>query len=404
MKYAKRLAALVLAQMILLSSLAGCGGGSAGNGSGSASGSGVQEPAMDLTGVTDPCLAVAGMVGDTVVAQVGEVDITADLLLYWVTYGVELYLNQLGGYLTELPWDTDMGDGATLADQIKESALEAAAFYALLPTLGQKEGLSPAPAATEEAEKQLSQLTRQLGDEKKTDHYLWYQMLTRPLFVKLNEAADLHMQLQDLYFGENSGHYPTDAEVLAYAQDTLGQYRAKHILLMTVDPETQEPLDDETVAQKKQDIEALLAQLRQAEDPIALFDQLMNEYSEDTGLAANPDGYIASKGQMVAPFEEAALALRDGEISDIVESRFGYHIILRLPLDPADYRDALVAQLMQDKTDQWLDEYGLTAKDACKQLDMAAFWTKYTALQDAVSTELQPAEEAEPSGSASQGG
>jgi len=344
---------------------------------------------MDLSQVGDPCLAVSGLAGETVVAQVGGEDITADLLLYWLSYGIELYLGQMGGYFTELPWDTDMGDGTTLASQIKDSALEAAAFYALLPTLGRNEGLTPSPDAAAAAEEQVSQLTQQLGDETRTEHYLWHQMLTRALFIRLNEAADLHMQIQELYYGEDSGQYPTDAEVLAYAQDVLGQYRAKHILLMTIDPETREPLDEETVAQKREDIDGLLVQLRAAEDPIALFDQLMQEHSEDGGLAANPEGYTTSKGEMVAPFEETALALKDGEISDVVESEFGYHIILRLPLDPADYREALVAQWMQDRTDQWLEEYGLTALEAFDQLDVAAFWTQLTSLQAAVEAELQ---------------
>ena len=129
--------------------------------------------------------------------------------------------------------------------------------------------------------------------------------------------------------------------------------------------------------------------LFRSEDPIALFDQLMQEHSEDGGLAANPEGYTTSKGEMVAPFEETALALKDGEISDVVESEFGYHIILRLPLDPADYREALVAQWMQDRTDQWLEEYGLTALEAFDQLDVAAFWTQLTSLQAAVEAELQ---------------
>ena len=344
---------------------------------------------MDLSQVTDPCLAAAGLAEDTVVARVGETDITAGLLLYWLTYGIDLYLRQLGGYLTELPWETDMGDGTTLAAQIKDSALEAAAFYALLPTLGQKEGLTPSPEAAADAETQIGQLTQQLGDEAKTEHYLWYQMLTRPLFIQLNEAADLHMQLQELYYGENSGHYPTDAEVLAYAQDTLGEYRAKHILRMTVDPDTREPLDEETAARKRAEAEGYLAQLQEAEDPIALFDQLMKEHSEDSGLAYNPEGYTTRRGEMVAPFEEAALALRDGEISGVVESEFGYHIILRLPLDPADYRESLVAQRMQERTDQWLEEYGLTPLEGFEQLDVSAFWTTFTSLQAAVESELQ---------------
>ena len=200
MKIITRLGAMALA----LSMLAGCAGGGSSSSapssaSSSAAGSGTEQlPPMDLSQVSDPCLAVSGLAGETVVAQVGGEDITADLLLYWLSYGIELYLGQMGGYFTELPWDTDMGDGTTLASQIKDSALEAAAFYALLPTLGRNEGLTPSPDAAAAAEEQVGQLTQQLGDETRTEHYLWHQMLTRALFIRLNEAADLHMQIQEL--------------------------------------------------------------------------------------------------------------------------------------------------------------------------------------------------------------
>ena len=63
------------------------------------------------------------------------------------------------------------------------------------------------------------------------------------------------------------------------------------------------------------------------------FDALITEYNEDPGMTSNPDGYYFGKGQMVEPFENAAYALADGEISGLVETDFGYHIIKRLPID-----------------------------------------------------------------------
>ena len=118
----------------------------------------------------------------------------------------------------------------------------------------------------------------------------------------------------------------------AYVEDGLGYYRVKHILLSVKDSTTGELLDDAAKAEKKAKAEDILAQLQQADDVVALFDQLMNQYSEDPGLAAYPDGYPAYPGQMVAPFETAAKALKEGEMSGIVEGVSGYHIILRLPL------------------------------------------------------------------------
>ena len=422
MKTMKRLFSLALVLALAVSALTGCGGedGSASSadpaGSVPSDSSSDQAETLDLSQITDPYLTVSGLAGDTVVARAGEQDITAAQLLYWVNYGAELYLVSSGATsVNDLPWDTDLGDGVTFADQMKQSALDAAAFYALLPTVAQGEGLSVTQETLDSLEEQRTQMLEQLGgDETALEHYFWYQMLTWDQMSDMSQRSDLHLQLQNLYYGEGSDEYPTDAEVLSFAQDELGIYRAKHILLMTVDPETREPLDEETIAQKKAQADDLLSQLRAAEDPVALFDELMNQYSEDTGLAAYPDGYTAQKGQMVPAFEEAALALQDGEISDVVYSETtGYHIILRLPLDPADYRDQLVAQRMQTRTDQWLEEYGVETLEAYDQLDPAAFREQVVLLQNVVVTEINAILEAQqadgsdssadPSGSSSQG-
>ena len=397
MKTMKRLFSLALVLALAVSALTGCGGGdgsaSSADPAGSVPSDSSADPAeaLDLSQITDPYLATSGLAGDTVVARAGDQDITAAQLLYWVNYGTELYLVSSGATsVNDLPWDTDLGDGVTFADQMKQSALDAAAFYALLPTVAQGEGLSVTQETLDSLEEQRTQMLEQLGgDETALEHYFWYQMLTWDQMSDMSQRSDLHLQLQNLYYGEGSDEYPTDAEVLSFAQDELGIYRAKHILLMTVDPETREPLDEETIAQKKAQADDLLSQLRAAEDPVALFDELMNQYSEDTGLAAYPDGYTAQKGQMVPAFEDTALALQDGEISDVVYSETtGYHIILRLPLDPADYRNQLIAQLMQVKADGWIEEYGLETLDAYDQIDPAAFREKVVSLQAAVQQEI----------------
>ena len=389
MKHSKRLWAAALALVMALSALSGCGQknpGSSGN-SASGSGSGAPTQPMDLSQVTDPWLAVSGIAGDETVVRLGEIEISASHYLYWLQRVINDYLAQFGGQMTTLPWDTEMVEGQTFGQFMQDQALELATLHALLRQMAQEENLTPDPAVAADVESQYVNMIMQAGDnEERVIHALWGNLLSKELITWISENSDLSSQLRELYFGENSGHYPTDAEVNAYLEES-GQYRAKHILLATIDLDTREPLDEEAVAQKKALADDLLSQLRTAQEPIVLFDQLMNEYSEDSGLAANPDGYTTRKGKMVAPFENAALALKSGEISDVVESDFGYHIILRLPMDPDDFRAECISSLMNDKIDQERERLGVEKTAAITELNVGEFWEKVTSLQAAVQAE-----------------
>ena len=389
MKNRKRLVAFAL--VLSLTALSGCGpkpSGSASSASGSGSGSSDSITPMDLSKVTDPALAVAGVAGEEVLVKLGTAEITANDYLYWLQRSISDYLEPFGGQMTTLPWDTEMSDGLTFGQYMLDNALDAAALHCMLRELARQENLTPDPEVATQVDKQYADMVVQAGsDESRVIHTLWTQMLSRELLTTLNENTELFDQLAELYYGENSGHYPTDAEVNAYL-DEVGRYKAKHILLATIDLDTREPLDEATVAQKKAQAEDFLAQLRAAEDPIALFDDLMNEHSEDSGLATNPDGYTTAKGEMVAPFEEAALALKAGEISEVVESDFGYHIILRLPLDPDDFRDDCVGSLMEKRIDQEIERLGLEKTAAFDKLNVGDFWDKLQSLQYAVQIEM----------------
>ena len=386
----KRVGALSLSLALGASLLSGCSGGD-GSSSGSkstqdGSSSSSAAPAADLSKITDLYLETAGVSGDTVVATVGEFEITADSLLYWLNYNVRYGMQMLGG--AELPWDTQGTDGKTIGQSMLDGALEMAAVYRLMPEVAAKEGLAPDESVAGEVSSYVADLMSDLGSEQAVEHYFWMNMLTQDLFQQLYTSGNCDLMVQEKYFGEGTDGYPTDAEVLAFAAEQ-GHYRAKHILLTTKDMATGEALDDEAAAQKKAQADELLAQLRAAQDPIALFDELMNQYSEDSGLAANPDGYTTYTGQMVPEFESAALALKDGEISDVVKSDFGYHIILRLPLDPADYRAGLISSLMQAKREQWLDEYGVETTPAYGQIDPAGFRAKVAPIEEAAYQEIQ---------------
>jgi hypothetical protein len=97
------------------------------------------------------------------------------------------------------------------------------------------------------------------------------------------------------------------------------QVRARHILLRV--PGEASGAQRDSVLQRAQEVRA---QAAAGED----FAQLARTHSQDPGSAQQGgDLDWFGRGQMVAPFEEAAFALQPGQISDVVESPFGFHII-----------------------------------------------------------------------------
>lgn len=146
----------------------------------------------------------------------------------------------------------------------------------------------------------------------------------------MNRMAALYSRAYADIYG-SGGDKLTDEQVLDFAND-YGYMSAKHILLLTTDEEGN-AIDDAAKAEKLAKMEDIRAQLegKTGEELETAFDTLMQENSEDTGLAAYPDGYCFTSGEMVTEFSEAAAALEPGQLSDIVESSFGYHLILREP-------------------------------------------------------------------------
>jgi foldase protein PrsA len=128
---------------------------------------------------------------------------------------------------------------------------------------------------------------------------------------------------------ENNG----DALEEAYANEVV-QVKASHILTK----------DNPQAA-------VVLEKLKAGED----FAALAEEYSQDPGSASNGGdlGYV-SKGEMVPEFEQAAFNLEVGELSEVVQSQFGYHVIK--VSEKRTINDLIEAGESQEKIDQYKQE------------------------------------------------
>ena len=117
---------------------------------------------------------------------------------------------------------------------------------------------------------------------------------------------------------------PSDAEARDYYAKNPDKFkeeesvRASHILIR-VDPGG----DAAAKAKAKATIESVLKKAKAGED----FGKLAQQYSQDGSAAQGGDLNFFPKGQMVPEFSNVAFALKPGQISDVVTTQFGYHVI-----------------------------------------------------------------------------
>ena len=111
----------------------------------------------------------------------------------------------------------------------------------------------------------------------------------------------------------------------------------------------------------------------------------------------------AQPGMPYGPGPAAALA--EGEISAPIQSPYGYHIILRLPLNPSDYRTDYIADRMAQLQQGWLDANPPQPTEELEKIAPSEFYGKLQSLRAAVQEELEAlAPDSSASGSGSSAG
>lgn len=373
MKLTKRLTALVLTG-VLLGGLTACGVKKA-------TPPAYDPTTLDTSTITDLTEFLLGVPGEETVATLNGEAITANELAYWIVAycdNAQQSAYQSTGSLT-IPWDVDMGDGTTLESFIRENALNLAITQRMVAQMAEQEAIVPSKEQTDSVQEILDSIAAEgLQIGATLDQYLELSMAVDEDLFRWNWECDFAYEaLRDKRFtGENA---PGEEEILSWLEEEQGYYRVKHILI-----ETQGITDAEQLKEKRALADDLLARLLAAEDPVALFDTLMQEYGEDPGVASNPDGYVAGPGQMVAEFEQASLALDEGKFSDVVTSSFGYHIILRLPfeVDVASYEEAYTNSAMAQLVAGLVEQSKLKTAAICDELDVKDVYERMTAYRN----------------------
>jgi peptidyl-prolyl cis-trans isomerase C len=187
---------------------------------------------------------------------------------------------------------------------------------------------------------------------------------------QLKTDTRIDMMIDKMFQGEVSTiAAATDAEAKEFYEKNPDKFkqgesvRASHILVMAG-----ENADEATKKAARTKIEGLLKRVRAGED----FAKLAAEYSDDGSKAQGGDLGFFQKGQMVPAFDQVAFSLAPGEVSDVVTTQFGYHIIkLAERRDPTtvpyeQVKPQIVEFLSSEKKRERVDAFIQEAKKRAK--------------------------------------
>ncbi|RJP22320.1 MAG: peptidylprolyl isomerase [Candidatus Abyssobacteria bacterium SURF_5] len=211
---------------------------------------------------------------------------------------------------------------------------------------------------TSEVDEKYASLKKRFPSEEEFSKALEKMHLTE---AGLRAKLERGMIIEELIDREIVQKIPiSDEEIKTYYESNPALFtqpervQASHILLKV---DKNADASQKEMARKKG--EEIQQKLKNGED----FAALAKEFSQCPSSAKGGDLGLFRRGQMVKPFEDAAFSMNPGDISDIVETQFGYHIIKVTDKKPEavmpfeDVKDRLTQFLKQEKVQTEVSQY-----------------------------------------------
>ena len=297
------------------------------------------------------CLAGCGSKKEDTVMTVDGVDVSFDEYMYYLNTAastlISYYQSSTGG---GVDWD-----GVCIYDKTRTNAewcineaLYNAAQGCVIMSKGKSMNALPTDEQLKSLEDNISTIRKNYEESDDPDaafaDALNGQGFTLESFKAVNKINFTLSNIFTSLYGEN-GEKLSEEKLQTYIEEN-GYMTSAHILFRTKEDvkgengqTTQEELSDSAKAEKKAQAEKLCKELKAIKDDTQRkekFFEYMKEYSEDPGKDSFPNGYCFTEGTMVEEYTDTTRELKNYEVSDVVESDFGYHIIMRLPTVSSD--------------------------------------------------------------------
>lgn len=282
----------------------------------------------------------------------------------------EIQRMQLGGAPVPVPGSSEYD---ALFDQILNRfidrllVLQAAARDSLLQVNDEQ--------ISQSVNEQITQLASQFGGQAQLQEALASEALSLAEYREILTNEQRVRQIEQLFYQSRLRDAPpvavTEDELLERFQEARDQLEQRPKLMTIRQVVVQPTATEAAIDSARVRAEALLERITGGED----FAELAREFSNDPGTAAlGGDLGWFRRGRMVREFEEAAFSLLDGQVSDVVQTDFGFHIIRVERMRPGE-RNARHILITPEKTEADLGSARNIAMDVRQQAESGASMT-----------------------------
>lgn len=324
------------------------------------------------------------------VMTVNGEEVSADEFNYFLimaAYDIAANNKVLDSDRTEF-WDkVDENTGKSFRQLAFDDAIDNCKTYHVYRTWAKDAGLELSEESLSQIDENNNRMKKNYG-EYMNELQLKAGGLTPEVFEDMNEMSQYSVELYS-DFTVNYGEIPED-ELKAYYEENY--VRAKHILVLTVDPETNEELSSDEKNEALKKISEVKGRLEGGE----AFENLIDEYNEDPGMDSSPDGYTFTKDDSYSKdFIDTAFSLEIDGISEIVQNEYGYSIIKRCVLldeymNAEKVSEKVIGEEFQKEIDKHCDaaDVRLNAK-VYDKLDPEKTLADYLGSQDGIMADIQ---------------
>jgi peptidyl-prolyl cis-trans isomerase C len=274
--------------------------------------------------------------------------------------------------MESMGWPADENSKAMMRDQFRDGVVDLQIERTLVAEQLKAANITVTPAdadarfldvvknagrTLEEAEQDIAKQGMSVADIK---NEIYWQVCVEKLYASKPENKLVTEADAKQFFDENPQYFEQPEQV-----------QASHILIKT------EGMDDAKKAEAKVKIEGILKDVKDGKD----FAELAKTNSDCPSKERGGDLGLFGRSQMVKPFEDAAFGMKVGDVSDVVETQFGYHIIKL-----TDHKDA---------KKYTFDEMKTKITDELNRQNVGKFWSTYSKeLKDGAKVEWSPEEKA----------